>query len=61
METKNLRIIDISSFRPINLKLALLSHSLEYKLSNPDSPRELITEQEIYNQLREIIELVNKI
>lgn len=61
MEAKHLKIVDYRSFHPVTEKLGLLSHSIEYKLRNPDSSRKLITEQEIYDQLREIIELYHKI
>ena len=62
METlKNLRIVDITTYHPIKRELGLLSAKIEYKLNNPESKRKLITEDEIYVKLREIIALVEKL
>ena len=62
METlKNLRIVDITTYHPIKRELGLLSAEIEYKLNNPESKRKLITEDEIYVKLREIIALVEKL
>ena len=41
--------------------LGLLSGRIEYKLKNPQSNRKLITEDEIFIKIREIINMVNKL
>lgn len=58
---KHLRIVDITTYQPIKRELGNLSASIEYKLLNPDSKRMLITEEEVFTKLREIISLVEKL
>lgn len=41
--------------------LGLLSGRIEYKLKNPQSNRKLITEDEIFIKIREIINIINKL
>lgn len=58
---KHLRIVDITTYHPIKRQLGSLSREIEYKLANPDSERRLITEEEIFMKLRDIINLVEKL
>ena len=58
---KHLRIVDITTYHPIKRQLGLLSADIEYKLRNPESKRKLISEQEVYQKLREIMDLVEKL
>jgi len=39
----------------------MLSSKIEYKIKNPSSKRKLIKEEEIYKQIRAIIDLVEKL
>lgn len=55
---KNLRIVDILKYHPIKTQLGHLSSHIEYKLKNPNSERKLITDEEIFESLRKIIDLV---
>ena len=55
---KDLRIYKKDFFHPVKREIANLSHQLEYKLNNPDSPRKLITDQEVYDKLRGIVNLI---
>lgn len=59
--TKDLKIIDVKELKPIREELGRLSASVEYKIKNPNSNREMITEEETFNNLRKIIDLVNKL
>lgn len=58
---KDLRIYKKDFLHPVKREIANLSHQLEYKLNNPNSERKLITEQETYEKLREIVALIEKI
>lgn len=58
---KHLRIVDITTYHPIKRQLGHLSRELEMKVKYPDNGRPLITDQEVFNQLREIIDLVEKL
>ncbi len=59
---KHLRIVDITTYHPIKRELGLLSAEIEYKLKNKyTSSRKLITEEETYEKLRKIIDLVEKL
>lgn len=56
---KHLRIVDITTYHPIKRELGLLSAEIEYKLNNKyTSSRKLITEDEVFLKLREIIKIV---
>ena len=59
--TKDLKIIDVKELKPIREELGRLSASVEYKIKNPNSNREMITEEETFNNLRKIIDLVNEL
>jgi len=61
MELNKLRIVDITTYQPIKTELGILSSHVEYKLNNPESNRKLITDQEIFEKLRSIIDLVEKL
>ena len=61
IDIKNLRIVDVTEYKPILEELGMLSSKIEYKIKNPSSKRKLIKEEEIYKQIRAIIDLVEKL
>ncbi len=61
MDLKHLRIVEIGHLDPVKREIATLSHQIEYKLLNPNSERKLITEEEIYEKVRSIIALLEKL
>ena len=58
---KDLRIYKKVFLHPVKRAIGNLSHQLEYKLNNPKSERKLISEQEVFNELRRIIGLIEKL
>jgi len=58
---KHLRIVDITEYHLIKTKLGTLSSHLEYKIKNPASPRQVITNEEVFKELRNIIILVENL
>lgn len=61
MDLKVLRIVDITTYHPIKRELGILSSEIEYRLANPDSIRDLITDEEVFIKLRSIIDLIEKL
>ena len=64
----NYKVMDIgftvvkdSDLKSLRENLGIFSSQIEYKLRNPQSERKLITEEETFNKIREIINLVNKL
>lgn len=55
---KNLRIVEIGRGDQTRRLLGTLSSAVEYRIANPNSERPLITYEEIYTKLREIVEEV---
>lgn len=58
LNLKHLRIVEIGRLDPVKRLIGHLSASVEYKIMNPNSERKLITDQEIFTKLREIVELI---
>lgn len=61
MELKNLRVVEIGHLDHIKRQLGLLSHHLEYRLTNSNSQRKLITDEEVFEKVRDIINLIQKV
>lgn len=58
---KHLRIVEVGHLDPVKRQIGVLSSNVEYKLRNPNSERHLITDQEVFERLREIIKLLEKL
>lgn len=54
-------VIKDTDLKNLKEELGLLSGHVEYKLRNPQSERKLITEEEIFQKIRNIINIVNKL
>jgi len=61
MDASKLRIVEVGYLEPIKRNLGNLSQHLEYKLLNPNNGRKLITEQETWEKLREIIKQIENL
>ena len=59
VDLKNLRIVDITTYHPIKEKLGNLSRELEFKANHPESQR--LSVEDMHKELKEIIELVEKL
>ena len=59
LDTKNLRIVDITTYHPIKEKLGTLSREVEGRVKYPEMQN--ITFEKINKDLREIIELIEKL
>lgn len=61
LNLKHLRIVEVGYLDPTKRLIGLLSANVEYKLMNPNSERKLITDQEIFDKLREIVKSIEKL